>query len=91
MARNSLEAHLASLPGVHAAVRARRDVIAAQAKALFAPHDNPGGHRITKTLARYDGYVWLEGEVPGAVEFGHFTEDGTRFVPGLHVIGRAAR
>lgn len=88
---------VALLPGVHAAVLENRDRIAGTARALFAAHDNPGGHEITVSDGGIDGYVWLEGEAPGAVEDGHIMSGmyarGSargRFVPGLNVLKRAA-
>lgn len=86
---SSVEQYLASLSGVHATVKARRDVIASKARANLAPHDRPRGHRIRTTTGRYDAYVWLEGPAPGALEYGHFTPDGGRYVDGLHILGDA--
>jgi len=77
--------------GVKLAVRAQRDRIANEAKALFAAHDNPGGHRITVSSGKTDGFVNLEGPAPLSVELGHWqdTSEGPEFVEGLHVLGRA--
>lgn len=82
---------LANLPSVQDAVLDERDQIARRAKTLFAQHDRPGGHKITTSRKRPDASVWLEGPAPVAVELGHFTPDGSKFVDGLHIIGRAAR
>jgi len=80
---------VALLPGVHAAVVAERDRVATIAEGLFAPHDNPGGHEITKTDKRIDALVNLDGPAPLSVEFGHWTPDHKRYVEGLHILGRA--
>lgn len=82
---------LVNLPGVQDAVLSERDQIARRAKSLFAKHDRPGGHRITTTRSRPDAAVWLEGPAPRAIEFGHFTPSGDKYVDGLHIIGRAMR
>lgn len=77
--------------GVRAAVRAKRDEIAAAADGFFAEHDNPGGHKITKTNGRVDAFVNLDGPAPLSVEFGHWqdTKEGPEFVEGLHILTRA--
>lgn len=95
---------VAHMEGVREAVMAERDRIAARAEALFAPHDNPGGHEITKTDpvgTGIDALVNLEGPAPLSVEFGHWTKpakgaratrhggEETTFVEGLHILGRA--
>lgn len=82
---------LATLPSVRRAVRGERDEIAVRARSLFAAHDRPGGHRITTSNGAVDAHVWLEGPAPRAVEFGHFTPSGEKYVDGLHILARAAR
>ncbi|MGO1562614.1 MAG: DUF5403 family protein [Actinomycetaceae bacterium] len=88
---NAFNAQLVRLPGVQAAVRGERDEIARRARSLFAAHDRPGGHRITTSTSPPDASVWLEGPAPRAVEFGHFTPSGDKYVDGLHILARAAR
>lgn len=85
---------IAHMEGVREAVMAQRDKIAARAEALFAAHDNPGGHEITTTdhglgFGDLDGFVNLEGPAPLSVEFGHWTPDRKTHVEGLHILGRA--
>jgi hypothetical protein len=82
----SLVAHM---PEIHAAVLLERDKVALVAEGLFAAHDNPGGHEITKTDEKVDGLVSLEGPAPLSVEFGHWTKDHKTRVEGLHILGRA--
>lgn len=88
---------LARIGSVRRAVRSVRDDIKAKAEALFAPHDRPGGHEITKSDGAVDAYVSLVGPAPASVEFGHFTPIGEdedaepTYVEGLHIMGRAAR
>lgn len=82
---------LANLPSVQDAVLDERDQIAGRARSLFASHDRPGGHRITTSRSRPDAAVWLEGPAPRAVEFGHFTPGGDKYVDGLFILARAAR
>ena len=84
-------AKLARLPSVQREVRARRGMIAAKARALFASHDRPGGHSIKTHDGAVDAYVSLVGPAAVSVEFGHFTAKGDRYVNGLHIMGRAAR
>lgn len=88
-----IEARLAHMPEVRAAVLLERDKLAAAAKALFAAHDNPGGHEINTDdpdigFSKVDGFVNLEGPAPLAVEFGHWTPHHAQFVDGLHILGR---
>ena len=88
----SVEAYLARLPGVQAAVSDVQDRIYRRARANFASHDRPGGHRIKNGRPnRYDRAVYLVGPAPASVEFGHFTVSGDGYVEGLHVLGRASR
>lgn len=81
------------MPGVRAAVRGERDKLAGVAEGLFASHDHPGGHRITKQNGRTDAFVSLDGPAPLSVEFGHWTDAkkpaDRRFVEGLHVLTKA--
>lgn len=81
---------VAYMPEVHAAVVAERDRLERVAAGLFASHDNPGRHEITKTDDRVDALVNLDGPAPLSVEFGHWTPDHKRYVEGLHILGRAA-
>lgn len=85
------ERELAKLPGVQAAVAQTALGIHAKAKGTFAKHDNPGGHSIGKKKHAINYSVYLEGPAPGAVEFGHFTKDGSKWVPGIHALGKATR
>jgi hypothetical protein len=90
-----LNRHLSHLPGVKAAVREKGRAVETTAKALFGPHDRPGGHAITGESQDPDYLVILEGPAPGAVEFGregYTRPDGAHIGPaqGLHVLGRAA-
>lgn len=85
---NSVVAHL---DGVHLAVIAERDVLAARARAKFASHDNPGGHEITTQDDKVDALVSLEGPAPLSVEYGHgaYTTKSGRHVgasTGLHIL-----
>lgn len=80
---------LARQPKVHAEVVAVADAIGVTARALFAPHDNPGGHHIEVDEGRVDAFVSLVGDVPWAVEYGHTQKNGEP-VKGLHILGRAA-
>lgn len=84
-----IAAIVAHMPGMVEAVRAERDRVASIAEALFAAHDNPGRHEITKQDEDPDALVSLDGPAPAAVELGHWTPDRTKFVDGLHVLGRA--
>lgn len=88
-----LERWLASRPGVQAAVDDVADRVYSNARADFAKHDRPGGHRIKKGPPpnRLDRAVYLTGPAPLSVEFGHFTPSGDKYVEGLHIMGRAAR
>lgn len=81
---------LAHTPEAKATVRATRDRGEAIAQALFAPHDNPGGHEITTQDDRVDALLSLDGPAPLSVEFGHWSGDGEnrRYVEGLHILGR---
>ena len=78
-------------PGVTAAVRDVRDKVAGVAEGLFAPHDRPGRHEITKQDEKVDALVSLEGPAPVAVELGHWSGTGAKrtYVEGLHILGRA--
>ena len=80
---------VAHMPEVKAAVRLERDKLAARAAGLFASHDNPGGHHLTKENGSTDALVSLEGPAPLSVEFGHWTPDHKTHVAGLHILGRA--
>ncbi len=91
MSDSAFLAQLARLPSVQGAVHGRRGKIAAKARALFASHDRPGGHSIKTHDGAVDAYVSLVGPAAVAVEYGHFTAKGDRFVEGLHIMGRAAR
>ena len=80
---------VAHMPEVHAAVILERDKMAVVAEGLFAIHDRPGRHEITKTDEKVDALVSLEGPAPLSVEFGHWTADHKTRVDGLHILGRA--
>jgi hypothetical protein len=90
-----IAATVAHMAGTKKAVRDERDKLAAVAEGLFAPHDNPGGHSITKTNpAGTDALVSIVGPAALSVEFGHWQRlaDGSwdnLFVEGLHILGRA--
>lgn len=87
-----LEAYLAGLPSVQAAVSDVQAGIYARARANFASHDRPRGHRVTKGRPnRFDRAVYLQGPAPMSVEFGHFTPSGDKYVEGLHILGKASR
>lgn len=87
-----IEAYLAGLPSVQAAVSDVQGRIYTRASANFAKHNRPGGHRVTKGRPnRFDRAVYLVGPAPMSVEFGHFTPSGNTYVEGLHVLGRASR
>ncbi len=96
----SKERMIATLPGVRASVGAVQNGIHAKARALFAAHDHPGGIRLTKRRYTIDAWVYLEGEGATPFELGHIQSGAyagklrygpERFVPGAHVLGRAAR
>lgn len=82
---------LARMPSVQSVVHERRGKITAKARVLFASHDRPGGHSIKTHDGAVDAYVSLVGPAAVAVEYGHFTAKGDRYVEGLHIMGRAAR
>lgn len=92
-----MERVLATLPGVKAARRAHAEMVLAKARALFAPHDNGGGHSINITHAPVDSIVYLEGPAAQALEFGHVASGWYanvapgKWVKGINVMGRAAR
>ena len=84
----NVEAYLARLPSVQAAVSDVQDRVYQRARANFAGHNRPGGHRVTKGRPnRYDRAVYLVGPAPTSIEYGHFTPKGDKFVEGLHVLG----
>lgn len=85
------ERDLAKLPGVQAAVKSLGEDIKGRAQSAFASHNRPKGHRIGAKHSGVDSIVYLEGPAPGALEFGHFTARGDKWVPGIHVLGKAAR
>lgn len=85
------ERDVAQLPGVQAAVAQVAARVEAKAQGNFAKHDRPGGHRIGMKKRSVDYEVYLEGPAPGAVEFGHITRNGSKWVPGIHVLGKAVR
>lgn len=93
--KTNIDSLVAHVPEVKAAVRSERDKIAEIAKGLFAPHDNPGGHKITTSNGTTDAFVNLDGPAPLSVEFGHFARRCAHdteipdFVEGLHILGRA--
>lgn len=84
----SLVAHM---PEVTAAVRLERDKVAAIAQALFASHDNPGGHEIGTHNSGPDALIDIDGPAPLSMEYGHWqkTKHGRVHVEGLHIFGRA--
>lgn len=88
-----LEKTIARLKDVRAELKAERDSIYGRARANLAPHDNPGGCKVTKTSGAVDYFVNLDdGDgVPAAaaIEFGWTTKNG-KPVEGLHILGRAA-
>ncbi len=89
---SSLERYLAGLPGVQAAVEDVADAVYDRARTDFAAHNRPRGHKIIKRRSGpFDRAIFLDGPAPWALEFGHFTPKGEKFVNGIHVIGRAAR
>ena len=90
MSDSAFLAKLARLPSVQASVHGRQAKIAAKARALFTSHDRPGGHSIKTHDGAVDAYVSLVGPAAVAIEFGHFTAKGDKYVNGLHIMGRAA-
>lgn len=82
---------VASLKGVRGAVRTRGQAVKATAQANFAAHNRPGGHQVGGRSTGLNYEVYLEGPAPGAVEFGHFTPSGAKWVEGIHVLGKASR
>lgn len=90
---------LAMMPSVQAAVKANGDAVEGRAKALFAAHDRPGGHRIRSRKRGPDRLVYMSGPAPLSVEYGHFTATpaspdadwSPTYVEGLHIMGKAAR
>ena len=97
---DEVNAYIAHMPGVTKAVRDEGKDIESRAEALFAAHDNPGGHEIEGHRGDTDYVVSLvdttgDGD-PLAVEYGRGPveyEDGRKVGPaeGLHILGRAAR
>ncbi|WP_431841408.1 DUF5403 family protein [Calidifontibacter indicus] len=74
-------------PGVQRAVRQARDRIAAEGRAKLAAHRDLAPHHSITTEAHPEGAaVYLEGEASRAVEFGHFTPSGRKWVEGMHFI-----
>lgn len=89
----------AHMPGVKAATKAEGREVQARAKALFAPHDRPGRHRIGGRSEDTDYLVTLEGPAPIVIEYGREGFDQKRPdgsvihvgpMQGLHILGRAA-
>lgn len=66
-----LHSEIAHMRGVKAGVyEFAASQVLPKAKAIFAPHDHPGGHKITINQGITDTYVNLEGPVPHIVEWG---------------------
>lgn len=86
-----INAQVAHMPVVRAAVHKARDDLAAAARAEFASHDRPGGHEITTQDDELDALVSIEGPAPLSMEFGHWSGEGAgrRYVEGLHIFGKA--
>lgn len=87
---------LATMPGVQAAVKANGDAVEARAKANFAAHDRPGGHRIGSRKRGVDRLIYLTGPAPLSLEYGHYAgsadSEGPRtWVPAMRIMGKAAR
>lgn len=91
--------HVAHMRGVKKAVHDQGREIQSRAEALFAAHDNPGGHEIVGEKQDTDYIVSLVATLPGdnplAVEYGRGPvsyDDGRSVGPaeGLHILGRAA-
>jgi hypothetical protein len=89
------DAYVAHMRPVKAAVRAKRDEVAAAARANLAAHRETGNHRIRTAMEDTDGLVILEGRNPISVEYGRggYTRADGRYVgpmDGLQILGRAA-
>lgn len=85
------DAVVAHLPAVRLALRAEADVVYADAVAIFAEHNRPGGHQLKRVNGRLDAFVVLEGPAPLSVEFGRGPDHlGNDAMEGLHILGRAA-
>lgn len=89
---NQIVSHL---PGVKKAVHTTGREGEARAKAAFAQHDQPGGHRVVGETQDTDYVISLEGPVPHIVEYGRHgytrQSDGAKIGPmqGLYIIHRA--
>lgn len=60
---------------------------AERARARLARHRKSGEHSITVDRGRRsDAFVNLEGQAPGAVEFGHFDKNTGEWVPGIFAL-----
>lgn len=77
--------------GVKGAVLAETTIVKAAADALFAKHNNPGGHEIEQSFGVTDGLVTMTGPAPVNVEWGRPPNaEGKGRMEGLHILGRAA-
>lgn len=94
----AVDAYIAHLAGVKAAVHTEGREIQSRAEAAFAAHDRPGGHRIVGEKQNTDYLVSLEGPAPLVIEFGREGFDqkrpdgSTRHVgpmQGLRILGKA--
>lgn len=81
----------AQLKGVRGELRTEAAKIADRAKGLLAPHDHPGGAKITTSRGGIDYFANLDDEDgdAGAIEAGGVRPDGS-YQPGLHIMRRAA-
>ena len=91
----NVNAIVAHLPSVRAAVRAAAREIGARAEGNLAQHRHSGDAEIEVTYGRTDGHVSLVDEAAMSIEFGHFTDNGetdatVTYVPGLRILRDAA-
>lgn len=88
-----LEAYIAHRRDIRKELTAKRDEVYEIAAGIWAGHNRPGGHDITKGRGLLDTYIHLEGPVPHIVEYGrsgYVTKKaqrlGNRVIPaGTHI------
>ncbi|AEV52091.1 hypothetical protein [Rhodococcus phage RGL3] len=83
--------------GVAKATQAEAAKIAGRATGLLNMHRHSGDAEINTTHGGVDAFVNLDDEAAIAIEFGHFVggkyfdaDEPDKFVPGLHILTRAA-
>jgi hypothetical protein len=87
---SKINRQIAALPGVRDAVKAAARSIERNAKVLAQGHGGLAGDIALAYPNRYDVDVEIRHTAALAIEVGHFTPDGTEWVPGIHVLTDAA-